>query len=257
MRVIARSLLSEPSRRWISGHQRRFRRWSPGGWIGLRRLQPISRVFGFDRGQCIDRYYIEKFLSSHAQDVRGVVLEIGDNAYTLRFGRDRVTKSDVLHVERAHPKATVIADLTHADGMPADAFDCIIFTQTLQFIYDVRAAVQTLHRVLKPGGVLLATLPGISQISRFDMDRWGEYWRFTTLSARRLLEEAFASANVSVEAHGNVLAAIAFLHGFAAEELRLEELDYHDPDYQLLITARAVKESPCSDHAEGSSDQRR
>jgi len=38
-----------------------------------------------------------------------------------------------------------------------------------------------------------------------------------------------------------VLAAVAFLHGLAAEDLRPEELDYHDADYELLITVRAIK----------------
>jgi hypothetical protein len=41
--------------------------------------------------------------------------------------------------------------------------------------------------------------------------------------------------------HGNVLAAISFLHGLAAEELRPEELDHRDTDYELLITVRARK----------------
>jgi SAM-dependent methyltransferase len=207
----------------------------------LRRLRPIGRVFGFDRGQPIDRLYIERFLSAHARDIRGAVLEIGGSTYASRFGQDRVTTCDVLHIEAGHPGTTIVADLAHADGMSSDAFDCIIFTQTLHLIYDIRAAVRTLHRLLKPGGILLTTVPGISQISRFDMDRWGEYWRFTTLSTRRLFEELFPSANVSIEAHGNVLAAVGFLHGLAAEDLRPEELDYHDADYELLITARAVK----------------
>jgi len=224
-------------------HQR-FGRWPPRGWIqfgSLRRLSPVSRVFGLDRGQAIDRFYIERFLSAHSEDIRGAVLEIGDATYAARFGGDRVTIRDVLHVEPGHPGATVVADLSQADSMPSNAFDCIICTQTLQFIYGVQAAVATLHRLLRPDGVLLTTVPGISQISRFDMDRWGEYWRFTTLSMKRLLEDVFPRASVSVEAHGNVLTTVAFLHGLAAEKLLREELDFRDADYELLITARAVK----------------
>jgi hypothetical protein len=38
-----------------------------------------------------------------------------------------------------------------------------------------------------------------------------------------------------------VLAATAFLHGLASQDLRSEELDHLDPDYQLLITVRAMK----------------
>lgn len=207
----------------------------------MRRLTPVCRNWGFSRGLPIDRYYIEQFLSAHANDIRGSVLEIKDNDYTLRYGGYRVTRSDVLHVQGGNPKATIVADLTRADHIPSDIFDCIVFTQTLQFIYDVKAVVRTLYRILNPGGVLLVTTPGISQISRYDMDRWGDYWRFSTLSTRLLFEEVFSEENITINAYGNVLTAIAFLHGLASEELREEELDYVDQDYELLITIRAIK----------------
>ena len=145
------------------------------------------------------------------------------------------------HAVSGNPKATIVADLTSDNDIASDSFDCIIATQTLQFIYDVRASIRTLHRILKPGGVLLATIPGISQISRYDMQRWGEYWRFTTRSAQKLFEEGFPLSNLSIEAHGNVLAASALLQGLAVEDVRHEELNYRDPDYEVLITVRAVK----------------
>lgn len=209
---------------------------------GFHRLTPISRVFGYDRGpQSVARYYIDQFLSAHAEDVHGHVLEIGDNTYTLRLGGGRVTQSDVLHSTAGNPVATIVIDLTQADAIPSDTFDCIILTQTLQCIYDLRAALRHIERILKPDGVLLVTLSGISQISRYDMDRWGEFWRFTTLSAQCLFEEFFPSAHLSIETHGNVLTAIALLHGLGSHELRREELDYQDPDYQVIITIRAVK----------------
>jgi SAM-dependent methyltransferase len=206
----------------------------------LRRGRPIDRDFGYGRGRPIDRYYIEHFLARQRADVRGRVLEVGDDAYTRQFGGERVVVRDVLHITPGNPAATIVADLTRADHIPSDAFDCIIFTQTLHLIYDLRAAIATLHRILKPGGVLLATTPGISQISR---DEWAEswWWSFTSRSAGRLFREVFPPANVVVEAHGNVLAATAQLHGLGAEELRPEELDRRDPQYEVLITLRAVK----------------
>jgi hypothetical protein len=107
----------------------------------------------------------------------------------------------------------------------------------------VHSAVRTLHRILRPGGVVLATVPGISQIVRYDMDRWGDYWRFTSLSARRLFEEAgFSKSDTIVEAHGNVLVATAFLQGLSTRDLQTEELNHQDPDYEVLITVRAVKQ---------------
>ena len=215
----------------------------PIRWSDLRRLTPVSRSFGFDRGQPVDRYYIEAFLQHHSADIRGRVLEIGDPGYTRRFGGDRVTCSDVLHVEPGNPYATLVGDLATGQGVPHETFDCMILTQTLFMIYDVHGAVAHAYAALKPGGVLLATLPGISQIVRYDMDRWGDYWRFTTRSAHQLFTEVFPAGCVTVETHGNVLAAIAFLHGLAASELLPEELDYRDDDYQLLITVRAIKPS--------------
>jgi SAM-dependent methyltransferase len=147
----------------------------------------------------------------------------------------------VLHFQEGNPKATIVADLSSHNNIPSNSFDCIIFTQTLQFIYDVQATILTLHRILKPRGVVLATFPGISQISRYDMERWGEYWRFTTCSARKLFEDAFPAGNVTVQAYGNVLAASAFLQGLAVEDVRREKLDYRDPNYEVLITVRAIK----------------
>ena len=231
-------------RRW-----ERLTRWPAVGTVrfgSLRRVTPISRQFGLDRGQAIDRYYIESFLARYATDIRGHVLEIGDDSYTRKFGDGRVTRSDVLHLQSGNPKATLVADLANAQHISSNSFDCIIFTQTLQFIYDVRAALSHLHRILKPGGRLLATLPGISQISRYDMDRWGDFWRFTSLSGRRLFEESFPAGNVTVQAYGNVLVAIAFLTGLASEELKQEELDQSDRDYELLITVRAIKSGDAS-----------
>ena len=167
---------------------------------------------------------------------------MGDAFYTRKFGGDRVIKSDVLHVVESNPEATIVADLTCADHVPSDTFDCIVCIQTLQMIYDVRAALHHLYRILKPGGVLLVTSHGISKIGRREgIDHWGEYWRLTAQSARRLFEENFPAANIEVKTYGNVLTAIASLHGLGTEELRLEELDYFDPDYEVLIIVRAVK----------------
>jgi len=241
---VLRALLHYMTRLWRRAPTQSPPRHPPVGLVrfgSLRRLQPIGRIFGSEWGQCIDRYYIESFLARYATDIHGHVLEVGDDAYTRQFGGTRVQQSDVMHVSPDHPGATLTVDLTHAERLPSDTFDCIIFTQTLQFIYDVRAALRTLWRILKPGGVLLATCHGISQIARWDMDHWGEYWRFTSLSAHKLFTEVFPAAGVTVQAHGNVLAAMAFLHGLVAEELRQEELDYFDPDYEVLITIRAVK----------------
>jgi hypothetical protein len=210
-------------------------------WHDLRCLQPASRVFGLDRGQPIDRYYIEDFLQENTTDIRGHVLEIGDNHYTHKFGRDRVEKSEVLHAVEGNPEATLIGNLETGQGIPKKSFNCVILTQTLPFLYNVRGAIESVYDALGPGGVVLATVPGICQISRYDMERWGDFWRFTNLSVQRLFGEKFGQERTKVRSYGNVLAAVSFLEGIAAEELERDELAYNDPDYQVLIVARAVK----------------
>ena len=212
----------------------------------LRRLKPISNNWGIERGQPIDRYYIENFLASHSDDIKGRVLEIGDSSYTNKYGGDRVTKSDVLHAIKDNPKATIVGDLTDAPQIPSDTFDCFILTQTLQYLYDVRSAVKTIYRILKPGGVLLATLPNLTPILNPGKDdkSWGSscwYWGFTTASTQRLFLETFPQENIQIETYGNVLTATAFLQGLSSQELNSKELNYCDPSYQVLITVRAVK----------------
>lgn len=132
---------------------------------------PISRNFGWDRGEPIDHYYIEQFLKRNAGDIQGRVLEIGDDSYSQMFGRGRIVKQDILHVHAGNPRATIVGDLSMPGVLPEAAFDCIIFTQTLHLIYDMATAMRRLHASLRPGGVLLATVPGISQIRQAGMGR--------------------------------------------------------------------------------------
>jgi hypothetical protein len=207
----------------------------------LRRVTPISRLYGWDRGGPVDRYYIEGFLDAHRDKITGTVLEISENTYTRKFGGDRVTRSDVLHYDNPKPPATVVGDLTNAPHLPSNHYDCVIITQTLMLIYDVKAAVETLHRILKPGGTVLATQAGLSQIAEAEI--WNEtwHWGFTRASSRRLFEDAFPGGEVEVQTYGNVLSTIAFLHGLSSVELTKAELDHTDPQYQLLISVAARK----------------
>ncbi|VVB53222.1 Uncharacterised protein [uncultured archaeon] len=206
-------------------------------WYNLRTTKPISRVFGFDRGEPIDRHYIESFLKDNSSSIKGKVLEIADNTYTKKFGGQNILESEVLHAVDGNPKATIVGDLVTGQGLPENAFDCFILTQTLQFIYDIHSAAGNVVKCLKPGGVALITVAGISQISRYDMKRWGDYWRFTDRSLTMLFEQYVPKENIKIKTYGNVLSSVAFLHGLACDELTQEELDYADQDYQMLITA--------------------
>jgi len=157
----------------------------------LHTITPVSRVFGLDRGTPVNRYYIEKFLAVRAGLIHGRVLEIGGREYSRRFGGDRVERFEVLHATPDNPEATIVGDLTDPGCLPEGAFDCFLCTQTFDCIFELHKAVQGAHRLLKPGGVLLATMCGISQISRYDMERWA-----TTGDSPRLRLRACSSRSL-------------------------------------------------------------
>jgi SAM-dependent methyltransferase len=244
--AIAKKILPPSFRDSVVRFQRKHRlQWPRMGAVSFGdfyRVTPISPIFGIDRGFPVERYYIERFLEASREDIRGRCLEMGDAFYTNKFGGDRVTKADVMHYVEGNPQATIVADLTEADHVPSDTFDCVILTQTLQMIYDMKAALRHLHRIIKPGGVLLMTSHGISKIGRrLGRDDWGEYWHITTQSAERLFEETFPGADVEVRSYGNVLAALCALHGIVSGEISKKDLDYHDPDFEVIVTVKATK----------------
>ena len=221
--------------------RRLTRMMRPVTWRNLRSTKPVSAIFGLERGLPVDRYYIEDFLGKNSDCIHGAVLEIAESTYSRKFGKEQDAQFHVLHFSHDNPQASLVGDLTDVATLPKNKFDCFICTQTYNFIYDFKKAIQGSHYLLKEGGVLLATVGGISQISTYDMVRWGDYWRFTTLSALRSVEEVFGKGQVEVESYGNVLSAVAFLEGISCQELKKEELAYKDENYQLLITIKAIK----------------
>lgn len=198
---------------------------------------PLNYDFGFSRGTPIDRYYIDDFLNKNKSLIRGDVLEIAENTYTKKFGSlERVEHSWILHVD-AQGKNIIHGDFETGEGIQPNSMDCIILTQTLPFMYHLESAVKNIYGMLKKDGSLLVTVAGLCQISRYDMDRWGDYWRFTDLSLRKLMESVAEPEKIDICTYGNVKSACALLYGAASEELAEEDLKYSDPDYQVSICA--------------------
>jgi hypothetical protein len=208
-------------------------------WHNLRSLKPVSRRFSRDLGTPIDRIYIEDFLSKNTHLITGNVCEIADNTYSKQFGSN-ISAFHILNYTNI-PTATIVGDLTDIKTLPESKIDCFILTQTLNFIYDFKAAIRGMQYMLKDGGTGLVTVAGISQISREDMDNWGDYWRFTGLSIYDAFSEVFQKDNIEIEVYGNVLSSTAFLQGICAEELTHEELFYKDDDYHMTITVKVTK----------------
>jgi len=207
------------------------------------RAEPVSRLFGLDRGQPIDRYYIEKFLESNREFIKGNVLEVAEDRYSRMFADPAGQPVfHILHVEEGNTPGRLRGDLTRPGTLPESQYACFICTQTFNFIFEVQQAVEGAYRLLKPGGILLATVAGISQISAYDRDRWGDYWRFTAQSAEKLFFRVFGKDNVELKVYGNLPAAKTLLEGLAVEDLPDPALlDHPDPEYPVIIGIVAKK----------------
>jgi SAM-dependent methyltransferase len=208
-------------------------------------VTPLSDHWGRERGTPIDRWYLEAYLAGHADDIHGRALEVRDAGYVRRFGRG-VDAIDILDVDPENAAATIVGDLVDPATLPPASFDALVVTQVLQYVSDPSAAIRTLIGALRPGGVLLLSVPGISRIGRGEIGR--DYWRFTEAGLRHSIDTALAGTapsgqrfDASVETRGNVLAAISFLAGAAAEELRPGELAVVDDAFPVIVCARVVR----------------
>jgi len=213
---------------------------SPGRrprWGNLRRREPLSETFGWDRGTPIDRQYIEQFLASHRDDIDGRVLEVKDARYTERFGAGNEITSTIVDIDADNPDAAIVGDLCQPGVLPAESFDCFILVQTVHLLADPFTAVDNAWKSLAPGGVLLITVPTVSRSSR----AYPDYWRWTPEGLQTFLSEQMPGANIEVEGYGSLVTCIAFLLGLATKELRADELDARDKAFTMIASARVQK----------------
>ena len=193
---------------------------------------PLSTRFGQDRGRPIDRVYIERFLADHADDIRGHGLEIYEPTYLKRFGS--CTQIDVLDANPAAEHATIRGDLS---ALPAQTFDVFILTQTLQATAEPLALLRDAHAALRPGGVLLATVPGITMTEHGVA--FPDHVRYTAYGLQALADQVFPAPQIGT--FGNLVTAAAFLYGMAEHEVDPAQWHRDDPAYEVVITLRAVR----------------
>ena len=194
-------------------------------WGNLRRVRPFSAHFGFDRGTPVDRYYLHAFLDQHRADITGRVLEIQLPGYTEKYGHDLTASHTVDVVTTFNPTPSYHVDLAHADGVIPDAsYDC--------FLRDLEGCLRQARRVVRPGGVILASSGCHIPLTPDTPD----YWHLSGDGWREITSRVWPDCEVEVTQHGNCLAATAAMMGLAAEELTPAELDARDPRYPVQVT---------------------
>lgn len=207
----------------------------------LKKYLPVSNVYGLDRGKSVDRWYIEKFMSENRNDIKGKTLEILDRDYTKKYGKGKVTFSHILDIDLNNRHADIYGDLRNLKNkIKSNTYDCIILTQVLQYIDEPVAALKECHRILKPGGVILATIPTICRVDCVAGDE-GDYWRFTRAGSVQLFRKAFPKQNIEAKAQGNILTGMGFWVGLSQSDYNKEDFAHNDPNFPCLITVRAHK----------------
>ena len=211
-------------------------------FIDIGRLKPISNKFGFDRGIPVDRYYIDSFLDANKNFITGQIVEVSEKFYSEKYHSGENDIISILTYNQNLSELSIFCDLSKPETIPESYANCFICTQTLNFIYDIENSIYSCHKLLKRDGVFLGTVSGLSQISNYDMERWGDYWRFTTLSTQKLFEKYFGVGNVQVFTYGNLSASICLLQGISVNDLPNNDfLDEIDDRYQVIIGIKAFK----------------
>ncbi len=200
----------------------------------------ISKRYGFDRGKPIDRYYIEKFIENNKEVIRGKCLEIDNDFYTVRFGGKMVSHKDVLDIIETK-RANIKGDIRNLKGKIADdVYDCIILTQTLNVLDDYESSIGECYRILRPGGVLLVTMPTVSP-STSKGNSETNMWRFSVLGAKYVFGKFFNKEKLKVIGMGNMEAVKFFWMGMSIEDMNEEGLSFKNGDKALIIGIRATK----------------
>lgn len=209
-------------------------------WGNLRRLQPFSSNYGFDRGRSVERPLLEDFLKKNSHLIRGRVIELLDGQYARKFGNGDVTKLEILDIDVSNARATLIADLGEPESLPARSYDCFILTQTLNLVRNVDVALRNAWHSLDDGGALLVSVASLARLTT--SDSLSDYWRFTPHGLEELIHKNLGSVDVTVQGYGNVLVSIASLLGLSAEDLTQDELFTNDAHYPLISCARVMKQ---------------
>ncbi|HWE81491.1 MAG TPA: hypothetical protein VG265_07560 [Gaiellaceae bacterium] len=215
------------------------RRVQPVRWGNLRRVEPRARHWGSERGTPVDRHYIDAFFREHASAITGRVLEVRDPRYASSLGNG-VTSVDIVDIDPRNDEATIIVDLSDPGSLPAGRFDCAIVPQTLVYVRDPFTAAANLWQSLAPGGTLLISSPAICRLDSVFASE--DRWHLTPAGLQAVMDQsASGAAEIRVTGRGNVLVAVAFLHGIAEEELSTAELAFDDPLFPIVVTAFARK----------------
>lgn len=103
----------------------------------------------------------------------------GGNYKYFGIGNDYKTLDKL---ERIKPD--IIADICDT-GLPKEKWDLIIFSHTLEHIYNFKKALRECHRLLKKGGFLIVDCPFVYEYHA--QSEYDDYWRISHKALQKIL----------------------------------------------------------------------
>lgn len=207
---------------------------------------PVERAQGALIGKSIKRFYVDNYIYKNRRSIRGVVGEMEDRRYTELYGDTRrIRESYIIEHYVDFPENERFGldmDLSTGEGVIAEKFDCFICTQTLTYIINLEKAIDSLIKMLKQGGILLITFPGmLHRASAQELDAYKPLYGILPSAIHKLLTPYLDNIEYSMEVYGNVKCAVATLYGIPSDVFTEEEMLKKDEDYPLLVGMKIKK----------------
>jgi ubiquinone/menaquinone biosynthesis C-methylase UbiE len=146
------------------------------------------------------RPWVKRNVARFAETVHGSkILELGSGRQDL--GQDAYSMRSLFDSSNEFIQSDVVPDYGHvvvdATTMEFDnEFDVLICSNVLEHVYDYGAAVERIHRALKPGGRAVISVPVLFPYH----DEPEDFWRFTEYGIRRVLDR-FSAVDVKHRGH--------------------------------------------------------
>lgn len=184
----------------------------------------------------ITRERTDAFFRRYRTDALTLDIGCGNDPYAALFPNKK-------NLEIAPRPGVRVDYVASAEAMPIpDAmFDVILCNAMLEHTPSPVTAVREMRRVLKPGGLLLVTVPFIFPIH----DAPGDYWRFTKYGMRELLKEFDIVELEEITSTMETLGAVYQRIGFQCETLGwrpLKALWFIKAKFMMLFSGIITKE---------------
>lgn len=204
------------------------------------KILPIGAPWG---REAIERVEIDHWLTKVANGTKGpTCLEWRTILYAHRFFPrcsilyEFLFDSNTSKWSIDHKNKKIVGDVSFMKHVSSDVFDTIIATQVFEHVKRPEEAIKELHRILKPGGHLIWTVPSFSVLHGAPFD----FYRYTGPGVKHLFD--IAGFKIHDMAHaGDLFFTLTALMGYGPGDLLAEDFGKSDELFATQIHVHAIK----------------